>query len=150
MKEYMTMQGTYHLDAHLTITQQVYEKIHGYATDSSLWRVPYRWATHWWKNIWLCKGHTILMHTLQSRNRFMKKYMTMPRTHHCEGCLTSGQHIGERIYDYAREVSSWCTPYNHATGLWKNTWLCHRLIILKGALQVGNTFMKDNRTFHPL
>jgi hypothetical protein len=23
-------------------------------------------------------------------------------------------------------------------------------LFLKGALQVGNTFMKDNRTFHPL
>jgi hypothetical protein len=35
MKEYMTMQGTNHSDARLTIMHQDYEKIHGYATDSS-------------------------------------------------------------------------------------------------------------------
>jgi hypothetical protein len=44
------------------------------------------------------------MHTLQSRNTIKKKYMAMPQTHHFEGRLTGGQHIGEGIYNYAVEV----------------------------------------------
>jgi hypothetical protein len=84
-----------------------------------------------------------MMHALRSLNTMMKKYMAMPRAHHFEGRLTGGQHIYERIYNYARQVTSWCTPCNHATQWWKNTWLCHRLIILKGALQAGNTFTKE-------
>jgi hypothetical protein len=35
MKEYMTVQGTYHLDAPLAITQHNDAKIHGYAKGSS-------------------------------------------------------------------------------------------------------------------
>jgi hypothetical protein len=44
------------------------------------------------------------MHTLQSRTTIMKKYMAMPQTNRSEGYLTGGQHIGEGIYNYAREV----------------------------------------------
>jgi hypothetical protein len=44
------------------------------------------------------------MHTLQSHTTIQKKYMTMSQTHHFEGRLTSGQHIGERIHIYAIEV----------------------------------------------
>jgi hypothetical protein len=44
------------------------------------------------------------MHTLQSHNTIKKRYMAMPQTHHSEGCLTGGQHIGEGIYNYVRDI----------------------------------------------
>jgi hypothetical protein len=101
-----------HPDAPLAIMQHNYAKIHGYAKGSSFWRAPYRRATHLRKNIYPCKQSVILMHPLRSCNTMMQKYIAMPRAHHFEGHLTGGQHIYERIYTYASEVSSWCTPYN--------------------------------------
>jgi hypothetical protein len=76
--------------------QQADAKIYNYAKDISFWRAPYKWATGVRRNRWLCKGHVILMPTLQLYNKVMNKYMIMPRTYHFEG----------RLYDYVRDMKA--------------------------------------------
>jgi hypothetical protein len=56
------------------------------------------------------------------------------------------QHVYEKRYDYAMDISDWYAPYKHTTYLWINMWLYQGHVILTWTLQACNTFMNEYMT----